>query len=52
MDLWVTEQETDQIRTGWAVKEVLFSGQSEFQTVDPALWPSTGTPVATSERAA
>jgi spermidine synthase len=43
MDLWVTEQETDQIRTGWAVKEVLFSGQSEFQTVDVVETKAYGT---------
>ncbi|MCX6116416.1 MAG: polyamine aminopropyltransferase, partial [Proteobacteria bacterium] len=34
LDLWATEQEADLIRTGWSVSDVLFSGKSEFQTVD------------------
>jgi spermidine synthase len=34
LNLWVTEQEEHLIRTGWSVTEVLFSGKSEFQTVD------------------
>lgn len=43
MDLWVTEQESDHIRTGWAVKEVLFSGKSEFQSVDVVETKAYGT---------
>ena len=34
MKLWVTEQESDLIRTSWATSKVLYSGKSEFQTVD------------------
>ena len=43
MNLWVTEQEADHIRTGWAVTEVLFSGKSEFQTVDVVETKAYGT---------
>jgi len=43
MNLWVTEQEADHIRTGWAVTEVLFSGRSEFQTVDVVETKAYGT---------
>ena len=43
MNLWVTEQESDSIRTGWAVTEVLFSGKSEFQTVDVVETKAYGT---------
>ncbi len=43
MNLWVTEQEADNIRTGWAVTEVLFSGKSEFQTVDVVETKAYGT---------
>lgn len=43
MDLWVTEQEAEYIRTGWAVTEVLFSGKSEFQTVDVVETKAYGT---------
>lgn len=43
MDLWVTEQESDHIRTGWAVTEVLFSGKSEFQRVDVVETKAYGT---------
>jgi spermidine synthase len=43
MNLWVTEQESDHIRTGWAVTEVLFSGRSEFQTVDVVETKAYGT---------
>lgn len=43
MNLWVTEQESDSIRTGWAVTEVLFSGRSEFQTVDVVETKAYGT---------
>lgn len=43
MNLWVTEQEADHIRTGWAVTEVLFRGRSEFQTVDVVETKAYGT---------
>lgn len=43
MNLWVTEQEEDHIRTGWAVTEVLFKGKSEFQTVDVVETKAYGT---------
>ncbi len=43
MNLWVTEQEADHVRTGWAVTEVLFSGRSEFQTVDVVETKAYGT---------
>ena len=43
MNLWVTEQEGEGIRTGWAVTEVLFSGKSEFQTVDVVETKTYGT---------
>lgn len=43
MNLWVTEQEADHIRTGWAVTEVLFSGRSEFQTVEVVETKAYGT---------
>ncbi len=43
MDLWVTEQEGEHIRTGWAVTEVLFSGKSEFQIVDVVETKAYGT---------
>jgi spermidine synthase len=43
MNLWVTEQEGESIRTGWAVTEVLFSGKSEFQTVDVVETKAYGT---------
>ena len=43
MNLWVTEQEGEDIRTGWAVTEVLFSGKSEFQTVDVVETKAYGT---------
>lgn len=43
MDLWVTEQEGEHIRTGWAVTEVLFSGKSEFQRVDVVETKAYGT---------
>ena len=43
MNLWVTEQEGESIRTGWAVSEVLFSGKSEFQTVDVVETKAYGT---------
>jgi spermidine synthase len=43
MDLWVTEQEGEHIRTGWAVTEVKFSGKSEFQRVDVVETKAYGT---------
>jgi spermidine synthase len=43
MNLWVTEQEGENIRTGWAVTEVLFSGKSDFQTVDVVETKAYGT---------
>jgi spermidine synthase len=42
MDLWVTEQEADHIRTGWAVSEVLFKGKSEFQSVEVVMTKAYG----------
>jgi spermidine synthase len=43
MDIWVTEQESDLVRTGWSVTEVLFSQQSEFQTVEVVETKAYGT---------
>ena len=43
MNLWATEQEGEDIRTGWAVTEVLFHGKSEFQTVDVVETKAYGT---------
>ena len=43
MNLWVTEQEADHIRTGWAVSKVLFHGKSEFQTIDVVETKAYGT---------
>jgi spermidine synthase len=43
MNLWCTEQEGENIRTGWAVSKVLFSGKSEFQTVDVVETKAYGT---------
>jgi spermidine synthase len=34
MELWFTEQEQDHIRVSWKADEVLFRGQSEYQTVE------------------
>lgn len=34
MELWFTEQEQDLIRTAWKTENVLFSGKSEFQSVE------------------
>jgi spermidine synthase len=43
MNLWVTEQESDHIKTAWAVSKVLFHGKSEFQTVDVVETKAYGT---------
>jgi spermidine synthase len=34
MELWFTEQEQDHIRVSWKADDVLFRGQSEYQTVE------------------
>lgn len=34
MELWFTEQEQDHIRVSWKTGDVLFRGQSEYQTVE------------------
>jgi spermidine synthase len=43
MNLWVTEQEGESIRTGWAVTDVLFRGRSEYQTVEVVETKAYGT---------
>lgn len=34
MNLWFTEQEGENVRTGWKTEGVLFQGKSEFQSVE------------------